>query len=170
MTTTNHAGLSMTDPPAPNVTLELRLPVDAGEPPLGYADHEGALAVEVLLAAGGYTALILPTDTARAWAGELFAAVAVAHREATGDPHALTDLELAELGDPDGYDPGPGILVQADRDAPARVRFHLLVDVQGDCLSTADLRAALVEALTGRFNTAHIAVSAGEPVCGRVVS
>lgn len=27
----------------------------------------------------------------------------VAHREATGDPHALTDLELAELGDPNSY-------------------------------------------------------------------
>jgi hypothetical protein len=169
MTTINNAGLSVTEPAAvPNLTLELRLPVEVTEAPLSYDDHDGILAVEVMLAGGGYANLILPVDGARAWAGELFAAVTVAHREATGDPHALTDLELAELGDPDGYDPGPGILVQADQDQPARVLFHILLDIRGDCLSTADLRAALVEHLSGRFNVARLAVSAGEPLAGRV--
>jgi hypothetical protein len=39
--------------------------------------------------------------------------------------------------------------------------------VAGICLSTADLRAGIVEALCQRFNVARVAVSAGEPVAGR---
>ena len=164
-TTTNHEP-SVTDRPSAPV-LELRLPVDVDEAPLGYDDYGGTLAIEVMLAGGGYANLILPAAGARAWAGELFAAVTVAHREATGDLHALTDAELAELGDPNAYDPGPGVLVQGDDTAPARVRFHVALDIEGRCLSTAALRAAVVEAL-GRLNTAHITVSAGEPIAGRV--
>ncbi len=120
-----------------------------------------------MLAGGGYANHILPVDAARAWAGELFAAATVAHREAVGDPHALSDLELAELPEPEGYDPGPGVLVQGDDSAPARVRFHVALDIEGACLPTEALRAAVVEAL-GRFNTTRIAVSAGDPIVGRV--
>lgn len=83
-TTTNHEP-SVTDQPRPQV-LELRLPVDVDEAPLGYDDYGGTLAIEVMLAGGGYANLILPVDGARAWAGELFAAVTTAHREATGGP------------------------------------------------------------------------------------
>jgi hypothetical protein len=53
------------------------------------------------------------TTTARSWAGELYEAVSVAHREATGDPHALTDLELSSL-----------------QEHPARIRFHLALDIE----------------------------------------
>lgn len=55
----------MTEPrPAP--TLELRLPVDVAEAPLGYDDCGGTLAIELALAGGGYANLILPVDGARA--------------------------------------------------------------------------------------------------------
>ncbi len=60
------------------------------------------------------------------------------------------------------------LVVGADDDTPAQVRFHIAVDIAGLCLSTADLRAALVEHLTGRFNFARVAVSAGEPVAGHL--
>ncbi len=152
--------------------VELRFVVDGREAPLVYPDSTHVQPVEDLAVdisgPGVLATLILPLGQARTWAGELFAAVAVAYREATGDPHALTDFELASLPAADGYDPGPGLLVQGDDDRPARVRFHIAVDIDGICLSTADLRAALVEALSEGFNTTRVAVSEGEPMTGRV--
>jgi hypothetical protein len=164
----------MSPEPCP-MPVELRFAVDATEAPLAYPvltypEPEAADQLEVELSGPGVLAtLVLPIVDARWWAGELFNAVSVAYREATGDPHALTDYELASLGDPDGYDPGPGMLVVGvDDDTPARVRLHIAVDIAGRCLSTAELRAALVEHLGERFNLAHVAVSAGEPVAGRL--
>ena len=152
--------------------VELRFAVDGREAPLVYPDSIHVepvedLAVEVA-GPGVLATLVVPVGQARTWAGELFAAVSVAYREATGDPHALSDFELANLPAADGYDPGPGLFVEGDDDQPARVRFHIAVDVDGLCLSTADLRAGLVEALTERFNVARIGVSQGEPRAGRV--
>lgn len=147
--------------------IELRLPVDAGEAPLGFADGDGHLAVEMALAGGGWASVVLPTDGAKPWAAALFDAVATAHREATGDPHALSDLEVAFWPDASAYDPGPGVLVCGDDDALARVRFHVVVEAQGRTLATSELRAGIIEAL-GRFNTTRLAVSAGEPLSGRV--
>ena len=152
--------------------VELRFAVDGREAPLVYPDNIHVepvedLAVEVA-GPGVLATLVLPVGEARSWAGELFAAVAVAHREATGDPHALTDFELANLPPADGYDPGPGLLVEGDDDRPARLRFHLAVDIDGLCLSTTALRAELVDALTGRFNVARIGVSQGEPRAGHI--
>jgi hypothetical protein len=163
----------MTTHPEPAV-CELRLTVDTNEPPLAWAEHAwpGHQPEQIavgLIAAGVAATLVVPISSARAWAGELFSAVAVAYREATGDPHALTDAELAELDDPDAYDPGPGVLARGEDDEhPARVRFHIALDIRGQCLSTADLRAAVVEHLAGRFNVAHLAVSSGDVVAGRV--
>jgi hypothetical protein len=159
--------------PAEPTTVELRFPVDAGEPPLAYPGaargDRPVDQLEVELAGPGLLAtLVLPIGDARSWAGELFTAVAVAYREATGDPYALTDFELATLPPADAYDPGPGVLVHGeDDDTPARVRFHVAVDISGHCLSTADLRAALVEHLASRFNVTHIGVSHGETLDGR---
>jgi hypothetical protein len=161
----------MSTHPEPTV-CELRLTVDTDQPPLAWAEHgwpshqPEQIAVD-LTAAGVAVTLAVPIGAARCWAGELFSAISVAYREATGDPHALTDYELASLGDPDAYDPGPGLLVQGDDDVPARVRFHVAVDIRGHCLSTADLRAGIVEHLAGRFNVAHVAVSAGDVIAGR---
>lgn len=166
-TSTTTAGeLSVTEP-ARTPTLELRLPVDVSEPPLGYDDFDGHLAVEVMLAGGGYANLVLPVDGARAWAGELFSAVAVAHREATGDPHGLTDLELAELGDPDSYEPASTLALAGTEDEPAQMRFVIALTIQGQFLHDADLRAAIVEDLQRRFNTVDVAVSNGQAVAGQ---
>lgn len=168
MTTTTTGEPSVTDPrPA---TLELRLPVDVDEAPLGYDDYGGTLAIELALAGGGYANLILPAEGARAWAGELFAAVTVAHREATGDPHALTDLELAELPelpDPNGYEPASTLALAGTEAEPARMRFVIALTIQGQSLHDADLRAAIVEDLLGRFNTVEVAVSNGQAVAGQ---
>jgi hypothetical protein len=143
MTTTNHEPSAVTDTrPAP--VLELRLPVDVDEAPLGYDDYGGTLAIEVMLAGGGYANLILPATGARAWAGELFAAVTTAHREATGDPHALTDLDLAELPDPDAYEPASTLHLAGTETAPARIRFVIALTIEGLSLQDADLRAAIV--------------------------
>lgn len=94
--------------------------------------------------------------------------MSAAYREATGDPHALSDFELASLPAADSYHPGGGLLVEGDDDRPARVRFHIAVDIGGICLSTATLRADLAEALTERFNVTRVAISEGEPRAGRV--
>lgn len=118
------------------------------------------------LAGGGYANLVLPVDGARAWAGELFGAVTVAHREATGDPHALTDAELAELPDPEGYEPASTLALAGTEAEPARMRFVIALTVEGRFLHDADLRAAIVEDLTARFNTAHVAVTNGQAVTG----
>jgi hypothetical protein len=163
----------MSTHPDPAV-CELRFVVNTDQPPLAWVEHgwpgHQPEQIEVdLIAAGVAATLVVPIGSARAWAGELFSAVAAAYREATGDPHALTDQELAELGDPDAYDPGRGLLARADDDEhPARVRFHIALDIKGQCLSTADLRAAVVEHLAGRFNVAHVAVSSGDVLAGRV--
>jgi hypothetical protein len=169
----------MTEPntpsPAPNAPVslaDLRFAVDTSEAPLAYPlgrwPDPTVTEVDVeLIAHGALVTMTLPLDGARAWAGELFAAVSVAYREATGDPHTLTDDELSALPDSEGYDPGPGVLVRAGaEDAPALVRFHVAVDIQGACLSTPDLRAALVDHLGDRFNVSHVAVSAGDVIRG----
>jgi hypothetical protein len=150
----------------PEAAVEVRFSVDAAEPPLAYARDDGALDVEVVGPAGWATLTLSIADVPE-WAGELFAAVTVAHRDVTGDPYVLTDEELATLGDPNAYDGGPGALVLGDGER-ATVRFHLVVDIAGNSLSTADLRAALVGHLVDRFNTTRIAVSAGEATAGSV--
>ena len=93
--------------------------------------------------------------------------MSVAYREVTGDPHALTDDEIASLPPPDAYQPGPGLLLAGDDASPARARFHIAVDIEAEFLSTGGLRAAIVEALCERFNVAQVGVSAGEPIAGR---
>jgi hypothetical protein len=150
--------------PATEPSVEVRFTVDATEPRAYARDDEG-FDVEVL-GPGGWATLTPPLD-AREWAGELYAAVSVAHREATGDSHALTDDELAAFA-PDGYDAAPGILVVGDGDERAVVRIHLVVDVAGDCLSTSALREELVDRVTVAFNTTRVAASAGEVRCGSV--
>jgi hypothetical protein len=169
----------VTEPP--RVPNALRFAVDAEEPPLAYPDdpypddpwpapaHAERLAVEV--DGLGLTAtLVLPMDEARSWAAALFAAVSVAYREATGDPHALSDEELAALPPADSYAPGPGLLVEGEGAAPARVRFHIALDVEAAVVDTAAWRAAFVEVLYDRFGLglAGLAVSAGEPLAGRL--
>ena len=163
-TTTNHEP-SVTDQRRVP-TLELRLPVDVDEAPLGYDDYGGNLAVEVMLAGGGYANLVLPVEGARAWAGDLFGAVTTAHREATGDPHALSDAELADLPDPNAYEPASTLALAGTEAEPARMRFVIALTVEGRFLHDADLRAAIVECLTERFNTAHVAVTNGQRVTG----
>jgi hypothetical protein len=148
---------------------EMRFRVDADEAPLcypdGHSDPEN-LVVEVAGPAVLAT-LVLPLDKARQWAGELFGAVSLAYREATGDPHALCEDEIAGLTIV-GYDPPPGVHVAGDERAPARVRFAVSFDVLGVSLSTGRLRAAIVTALQESFWTDHVAVSAGEPITGTV--
>lgn len=153
--------------------IEVRFTVDPTETPLAYpaaAWPDGRVAdLDVELAGPGVVAaLTVPLAGARAWAGELFSAVSVAYWEVTGDPHALTDLELASLPDSDAYDPPAGVLVHGeDDDSRAQVRFYLAVDIQGRSLSTADLRAALVDHLSARFNISRVAVSKGDVIAGR---
>lgn len=131
-------------------------------------DYPDGIDLAVELSGPGLLAtLVVPTAQAREWAAELFAAVSVAYREITGDPHALTDDELATLPAADDYNPGAGVMLAGDESAPARARFHVLVDIEAEFLSTGGLRAAIVEALTERFNTTRVAVSVGEPLAGR---
>lgn len=157
---------NMTDAAA---RVEVRVPVDAAEAPNVFEDDYpdgNQLAVE-LSGPGVLATLVVPTGQAREWAGELLAAISVAYQELTGDPHALTDEELASLPSADAYRPGPGLLLSGDDASPARARFHVAVDIEAEFLSTGGLRAAIVEALTERFNVARVAVSAGEPIAGR---
>ncbi|MGH8991095.1 MAG: hypothetical protein ACRDZ7_06155 [Acidimicrobiia bacterium] len=42
------------------------------------------------------------------------------------------------------------------------MRFHVALTIQGQSLCDADLRAAIVEALTGRLNIVRVAVSHGQ--------
>jgi hypothetical protein len=158
--------------PEPRVRAELRIPIDATEAPIAFEDSvpdPTDLAVEMAGPAGLLTTLVLPIEAAREWAAELFAAVSVAYREVTGDPRALTDSELAALPPADVYHPGSGLIVHGNEHEPARARFHLEVEIQAEFLSTASLRAALVEAIAERFNTTRIAVSAGEATAGTVL-
>jgi hypothetical protein len=97
------------------------------------------LAVEMAGPAGLLATLVLPIGTAREWAAELFAAVSVAYREATGDPHALTDFELASLPPADEYNPGAGLIVHGNETESARARFHIDVEIEAEFLSTGGL-------------------------------
>jgi hypothetical protein len=147
--------------------LELRLPIDGADAPFAYPDADGCLALEVALSPGGYASLVLPTDDARRWAADAFAAISVAYREATGDPHALSEQELAALPPARTYHAGPGLYLCAQGEGPAVMRFHLVADVAGECLDETLLRAALVEEISERFNTARVAVSAAFALSGR---
>jgi len=169
----------MTTPTSPSTTVaepriraELRIPIDASEAPIAFEDtypDATDLAVEMAGPAGLLATLVLPIDAAREWAGELFTAVSIAYREVTGDPHALTDHELANLAPVDEYNPGAGLIVHGNDDSPARARFHIEVEIEAEFLSTAGLRAALVEAISERFNTTKVAVSSGEPTAGTIL-
>jgi hypothetical protein len=156
----------------PRVRAELRIPVDASEAPIAFEDtypEATDLAVEMAGPAGLLATLVLPIDQAREWAAELFAAVSVAYREVTGDPHALTDHELAALAPVDKYNPGAGLIVHGNEHEPARARFHLEVEIEAEFLSTGGLRAAMVEAISERFNATRVAVSAGEMTAGTIL-
>ena len=108
-----------------------------------------------------------PSTRRANWAGEVFAAISTAYREATGDPDALSEDELAALPPADVYRPGPGTHFCGEGDRPAVVRFHVVVDVEGECLDAGPLRAALVEHISERFNTTRVAVSEGFAIAGR---
>ena len=102
---TTHQPTSMTVA-EPRIRTELRIPIDATEAPIAYPDSSGEvtdLAVEMAGPAGLLATLVLPIQHAREWAAELFAAVSVAYREVTGDPHAMSDHELASLPPADRY-------------------------------------------------------------------
>jgi hypothetical protein len=147
--------------------IELRLPIDGAEAPFAYPDTGGCLALEVALSPGGYASLVLAADEARRWAGEAFAAISAAYWEVTADPHALSEEELAGLPPARAYHPGAGLHLCAGGEGPAVMRFHLVVDVAGECLDEALLRSALVEEISERFNTARVAVSAAFAISGR---
>lgn len=147
--------------------IELRLPIDGAEAPFAYLDADGHLVLEVALAGGGYANLALALGEARNWAAEVSAAISAAYREATGGPHVLSEEELAVLPPATTHRPGPGLHICAEGDSPAVMRFHLVVDVAGECLDEALLRAGLVEELSERFNTARVAVSEAFALSGR---
>ncbi len=128
--------------------VELRVGIDPDDVPMAqvYGD-------QMTLAVGDDVAvvaeLLVPIERARAWAGELFAAVSTAYAEATGDPHALSHEELAGLPDPEGYQPASSLCLMAEGDEPARMRFQVALTIAGQFLSDEELRAALVEAPGG---------------------
>lgn len=149
--------------------MEVRVPVDTTETPNVFEDDwpdATVLAVETA-GPGVLATLIVPTQLARQWAGELFAAVSIVYCEITADPHALTDDEIAALPAADAYQLSPGLLLAGDQCSPARARFHVALELEAEFLSTGGLRAAIVEALRERFTVARMAVSAGEPIAGR---
>jgi hypothetical protein len=166
MTTTTENTVPVTEP------AELRIHIDTDDPLLCWADtypeaEATHLALE-LSSPGLVATLVVPTTAARSWAGELYEAVSVAHREATGDPTRSPIWSFRACLLPMPTTPGPGLVVQGDEEHPAMVRFHVALDIEGICLSTAELRAGLVEALSKRFNTARAVVSAGEAISGRI--
>jgi hypothetical protein len=135
----------------PRIRAEIRIPIDASEAPIAFEDtypEATDLAVEMAGPAGLLATLVLPIGQAREWAAELFAAVSVAYREVTGDPHALTDDELQALPLADAYQPGPGLIVHGNDHEPARARFHVEVEIEAEFLSNGGPRAALVEAIS----------------------
>lgn len=144
---------------------ELRLPIDAAAAPFAYLDAQGCLALQVALSGGGHARLVLSSDDARSWAGEAFAAISTAYRGATGDP--LSEQELATLPLPGAYLSRPGLHLCAEGEHPAIMRFHLVVDVAGECLSEGALRAALVEGLKERFKVDRVGVAAAFAISGR---
>lgn len=143
--------------------VDIHVPVDTADVPYGWTEGN-QLIIETSLAHDGLLELTLPLDDAREWAAELFSAVTIAHRDATGDPHASTDQELAGLTDPHAYEPDMTLHLIGTDEHPARMRFTIAIDITGLSLSDGPLRAALVEALATRFNTTHIAVSNGEAI------
>ena len=151
---------------------DIRFVVDTEEMPLCYPEGCRPAAERVVVEIAGehlLVTLVLPIETAREWAGELFAGVSSAHREATGDPHAMSADEVAGFTRA-GYDPPPGVHVSGEECSPARVRFEVAFDVLGLSLSTGNLRAAIVAALQENFQTDHICVSDGQPITGTVAS
>jgi hypothetical protein len=80
---------------------EIWLMVDADEDPIAYALTTGADArrlIGVEITGPTVTArLQIGMPDARLWAAELFAAVSVVYRQATGDPLALSDPEITSL-------------------------------------------------------------------------
>jgi len=88
--------------------IELRLPVDGAEAPFAYPDADGCLALEMALSCGGYVSLVLATDDARCWAGEAFAAISTAYREATDDPVRCLSKSWRPCPRPPLTAPGPG--------------------------------------------------------------
>ncbi|MFZ0226648.1 MAG: hypothetical protein WAL41_06840 [Mycobacterium sp.] len=151
---------------------DIRFAVDTEQEPLCYPEWSGQVAKRLVVEVPGQhllVTLVLPLVTAREWAGELFAGVTSAHRETTGDPHAMSDEEAAGFARA-RYDPPPGIHVSGDHDRPARIRFHVVLEVAGASLTAGNLRAAIVTSLTRDLNLAHVAVSAGEPLSGTVTS
>jgi hypothetical protein len=79
---------------------DIRFAVDTEEMPLSYPEWRGQVARRLVVEVPGQhllVSLVLPIETAREWAGELFAGVASAYREATGDAHAMSDEEGRRL-------------------------------------------------------------------------
>jgi hypothetical protein len=160
MITTSHQPLS------PDSTAS-RFAVDTTEVPLAWpvdpwADPTVTHLEIDLISHLRHMTMSLPVEGTSASAGGLCAADGVAFCEETGDPHAQTDEELAARPDAEICDPGPGAVGRADAPGPAAVWFHIRVDNEGARLSTADLRAALVDHLAARFNVSRVAVSAGD--------
>lgn len=144
--------------------VEIRFPVETAVPPWAHARRE---VVEVeAVGPGGVVTLELPIEDARAWSAEVFGVVSRAYREATGDPHALTDAELAELPDPNRYHRGRSTLVQGTQAEPAQVRFHIALTIAGQALSTSMLAEAIIDTLLHRFNTIEVLVDDGTPIAG----
>jgi len=80
---------------------EIWLSVDTEEDPIAYALQRGSERpdrIEVEITGPSTTLRLgLPMAEARVWAAELFSAVSLAYREATGDPSALSYWELSSL-------------------------------------------------------------------------
>ena len=149
---------------------DIRFAVDTEQEPLCYPEWSGEVAKRLVVEVPGQhllVTLVLPPETAREWAAELFAGVASAYREATGDPHAMSDEEVAGFARA-GYDPPPGIHLSGEECSPARVRFTVAFDVLGLSLSTGNISAAIVAALQENFQTDHVTVSDGLPISGVV--
>jgi hypothetical protein len=149
---------------------DIRFAVDTEEMPFSYPEWRGQVAQRLVVEVPGrhlLVSFVLPIETAREWAGELFAGVSSAYREATGDPHAMSADEVAGFTRA-GYDPPPGVHVSGEECSPARVRFEVAFDVLGLSLSTGNLRAAIVTALEENFQADRICVSEGRPITGTV--
>jgi hypothetical protein len=140
--------------------VELRLAVDDDVVPS--ARPGPSVALQVALQGGGVAILALPVTGACRWAREVFVAVSAAYREATWHPHGYPDHELA----PPHQRPGPGLVVQAEGEALAVLRFHLVVDICGEQLDAGHLRAELAEHISERFITTRVGLSDGVAISG----
>lgn len=95
MTTTNPA-----TGPAGNSTKAI-VYVTAEGLPDAYAASHSEIELHVTQPDSAVEAVIVvPLAEARSWAADVYAAVTIAYREATGDPQALSDHELASMPDP----------------------------------------------------------------------